>query len=147
MGILDWVKQKGSSLTGEVKKIANKDFMEAVAAGCALVASADGNISTEEKQKMIGFMNINDTLKVFKTSDVIDRFNHYASHFDFDYNVGKIEAMKQVEKMKNKTTEAKLLIAVCCSVGASDGDFDKSEVAIVKEMCQRLGLDSKEFGI
>ncbi|HEY9061757.1 MAG TPA: TerB family tellurite resistance protein [Pseudobacteroides sp.] len=147
MGFLDWAKQKGASLTGEVKKIANKDFMEAVAAACALVASADGNISSEEKQKMIGFININDTLKVFKINDVIDRFNHYASHFDFDYNVGKIEAMKQVEKMKNKPSEARLLIAVCVSVGSSDGNFDKSEVAIVKEMCQRLSLDPKEFGI
>ncbi len=147
MGFLDWAKQKGASLTGEVKKVANKDFMEAVAAGCALVASADGNISSEEKQKMIGFININDTLKIFKLSDVIDRFNHYASHFDFDYNVGKIEAMKQIDKMKNKPTEARLLIAVCCSVGSSDGNFDKSEVAIVKEMCQRLSVDHKEFGI
>ncbi|HOV25380.1 MAG TPA: tellurite resistance TerB family protein [Pseudobacteroides sp.] len=147
MGILDWVKQKGSSLSGEVKKVANKDFMEAVAAGCALVASADGNISSEEKQKMIGFININDTLKVFKISDVIERFNHYASHFDFDYTVGKIEAMKQVEKLKKKPAEARLLIAVCCSVGASDGNFDKDEVAIVKEMCQKLGVDSSEFGI
>ncbi len=47
--MLKWLKDNARSarekLAAEVSKFKNKDFMEAVVAGCALVASADGQIS------------------------------------------------------------------------------------------------------
>jgi tellurite resistance protein TerB len=147
MGVLDWMKQKGNSMANEVKKVSNKDFMEAVAAGCALVATADGSVSSEEKQKMVGFINVNENLKIFKLNDIIERFNSYVSQFEFDHTVGKLQALMAVEKMKKKPHEAKLLIYVCISIGSSDGNFDKDEVSVVKEMCQKLGLDPQEFSL
>ncbi|MGK0465758.1 tellurite resistance TerB family protein [Clostridium sp.] len=145
MGIGDWLKDQKTKAEAGIKQFANKDFMEAVAAGCALIASADGDISSEEKQKMVGYINLNDSLKVFKLNDVLTRFNHYADMFAFDYNVGKAEAMKSITKMKSKTDAGKTLIAVCCSIGAADGDFDKEEVALVKEMCSNLGVNPADF--
>lgn len=147
MSLFDWAKKKGSEITGGMKKFANKDFMETIAAGCALVAAADGSIGTEEKQKMVAFIGVSEDLKVFKANQVIDRFNHYANQFEFDYNVGKLEAMKQIDKMKNSTEESRVLIAVCIAIGNSDSNFDKSEIAIIREMCQRLGIDSREFNL
>ncbi|MGH4120152.1 tellurite resistance TerB family protein [Clostridium sp.] len=145
MGIGDWLKEQKTKAEAGIKQFANKDFMEAIAAGCALIASADGDISSEEKQKMVGYINLNDSLKVFKLNDVLTRFNHYADMFAFDYNVGKAEAMKSITKMKSKTDAGKTLIAVCCSIGAADGNFDKEEVALVKEMCSNLGVNPADF--
>jgi tellurite resistance protein TerB len=145
MGISDWLKEQKDKTQAGIKQFANKDFMEAVAAGCALIASADGNISSEEKQKMVGYININDSLKVFKLNDVLTRFNHYVDMFGFDYNVGKTEAFKAITKMKNKPEAAKALIAVCCSIGAADGNFDKDEIVLVKEMCSVLGINPADF--
>jgi tellurite resistance protein TerB len=147
MGIGDWLKEQKAKTQAGIKQFANKDFMEATAAGCALIASADGDISSEEKQKMVGYINLNDSLKVFKLNDVLERFNHYADMFAFDYNVGKAEAMKAITKMKAKPDAAKTLIAVCCSIGAADGNFDKDEIGLVKEMCAVLGVDSSVFKI
>ena len=147
MGIGDWLKEQKSKAEAGIKQFANKDFMEAVAAGCALIASADGDISSEEKQKMVGYINLNDSLKVFKLNDVLTRFNHYVDMFSFDYNVGKAEAMKAITKMKSKSDAAKTLIAVCCSIGAADGNFDKDEINLVKEMCSTLGVNSADFKI
>lgn len=145
MGIGDWLKDQRSKAEAGIKQFANKDFMEAIAAGCALIASADGDISSEEKQKMVGYINLNDSLKVFKLNDVLTRFNHYADMFAFDYNVGKAEAMKAITKMKSKPDAAKTLIAVCCSIGAADGTFDKDEIALVREMCSNLGVNPADF--
>ncbi len=145
MGLKDWlIEQKNNTVSG-VKKFANKDFMEAVAAGCALIAAADGTIDSSEKQKMVGFININESLKVFKMTDVLDRFNHYAQMFEFDFNVGKAEAIKPISKLKKHPDAARTLIAVCCSIGAADGDFDKNEMQLVKEMCNILGLNPADF--
>ena len=145
MGIGDWLREQKAKTEAGIKQFANKDFMEAVAAGCALIASADGNISSDEKQKMVGYINLNDSLKVFKLNDVLARFNHYVDMFGFDYNVGKAEAMKAITKMKSKPDAAKTLIAVCCSIGAADGNFDKDEITLVKEMCSTLGVNPAEF--
>ena len=145
MGIGDWLKEQKDKTTAGIKQFANKDFMEAVAAGCAMIASADGNISSEEKQKMVGYINLNESLKVFNLNDVLTKFNHHADMFAFDYNVGKAEAMKSIAKMKSKPDAAKTLIAVCCSVGASDGNFDKDEIALVKEMCTVIGVNAADF--
>ena len=147
MGIGDWLKEQKEKAQAGIKQFANKDFMEAVAAGCALIAGADGDISSDEKQKMVGYINLNDSLKVFKLSDVLARFNHYADMFAFDYNVGKAEAMKAITKMKSKPDAAKTLIAVCCSIGAADGNFDKDEIALVKEMCAAIGVNPTDFKI
>jgi len=147
MGIGDWLKEQKEKAQAGIKQFANKDFMEAVAAGCALIAGADGDISSDEKQKMVGYINLNDSLKVFKLSDVLARFNHYADMFEFDYNVGKAEAMKAITKMKSKPDAAKTLIAVCCSIGAADGNFDKDEIALVKEMCTAIGVNPTDFKI
>lgn len=145
MGFKDWIKDQKDKTVTSVKKFANKDFMEAVAAGCALIAAADGSISSEEKQKMVGFININQSLKVFNLNDVLERFNHYAQTFEFDFNVGKAEAIKPISKLKKHADAARTLVAVCCSIGAADGDFDENEMQLVREMCNILGLNPSEF--
>ena len=96
---------------------------------------------------MVGYINLNDSLKVFKLNDILTRFNHYVDMFAFDYNVGKAEAMKAISKMKSKSDAAKTLVSVCCSIGAADGNFDKDEITLVKEMCTVLGVNSADFKI
>ena len=58
--MLEWLKTNATAardkLSTEVSKFKNREFMEAVVSGCALVAAADGNISSDEKQKMVGFI-------------------------------------------------------------------------------------------
>lgn len=147
MGVFDWVKQKGTDMSNELKKYTNKDFMESIAAACAVVALADGTVSSEEKQKMVGFINVNENLKVFKVNDIIERFNSYVQQFEFDFNVGKIAAFKAIEKQKSNIDNARMLIAVCISIASSDGDFDSAEVNIISEICTRLGVNPSEFNL
>ena len=66
MSVLDWVKRQTTNLQTEIGKFKNKDMMEGIVAGCAIVAYADGSASSAEKQKMIGFIKQSDALKVFE---------------------------------------------------------------------------------
>ncbi|WP_256760101.1 tellurite resistance TerB family protein [Cohnella sp. WQ 127256] len=134
-------------LKDQVTKFKNKDFMDAVVAGCAIVAAADGKIDGVEKQKMAGYINHNEELKVFDMSKVIERFNHFTSNFDFDAMIGKAEAMKSVTKFKDKPEVARVIISVCCAIGAADGDFDEKEKNVVREMCRELKLPAGDFGL
>ena len=151
MGFFDdvkrWTQERASELQAGVKKIKNKDFMEAVTAGCAMVAFADGLVSPDEKAKMAGFIQRNDALKVFDMQKVAESFDKYVKGFEFDYAIGKGEALKAIAKVKKNADEARLLVRVCCAIGAADNDFDEHEKKVVVDICKELELDPEEFGL
>ncbi len=145
--VKDWLNQQKTSMSDTMTRFKNKEFMDAVVAGCALVAAADGSISAEEKQKMAGFIQRTDELKVFDMQDVIKQFNKFTDNFEFDHMIGKGEALKAIGKIKKNEEGARLLVRVCCAIGLADGDFDASEKAMVQDICTELGLNASEFGL
>lgn len=148
---LSWLKGKmdevSKSLKNEVTKIKNQTFLEGVVAGCTMVAYADGVVRPEEKQKMMGFMRSNDVLSVFDISKVIALFDKSSSKYEFDRSIGEMEALASVGKLRSKPSEARLLVRVCCAIGASDGNFDQTEKQAVAKICKELGLDPAEFDL
>ena len=147
MSVLDWLKTQKDNVTVEMKRFKSKKFMDAITAGCAMVAYANGIIKPEEKAKMAGFIQRNDALAVYDMTKIIDSFDKHVKNFDFDLFIGKAEALKTIGKIKKQSDEARLLIRVCCAIGAADGDFDSDEKAVVTEICQELGLNPSDFGI
>lgn len=146
-GVKDWLNQQKTSAQDSVTRFKNKDFLDAVVAGCALVAAADGEIEASEKQKMVGFIERSNELKVFDIKDAIKRFNGFTDSFDFDFVIGKGEAMKAIGKLKSNDEAARMLIRVCCAIGMADGDFDDDEKKMVKEICIELHLNPSDFNL
>ncbi|WP_110969488.1 tellurite resistance TerB family protein [Pseudomonas huaxiensis] len=147
--MLEWLKTNAAkareTLTTEVGKIKNRSFMEAAANACALISAADGEIKSEEKAKMAGFINNSPELKVFNLNDVIKVFTDACGKFEFDFQIGQAEALKSIGKIKGKDAEARLLVRVACAIGASDGDFDAKEKAACRLICLELGLNPADF--
>ncbi|CDI01183.1 putative Tellurite resistance protein (tellurium resistance protein) [Candidatus Competibacter denitrificans Run_A_D11] len=148
---LEWLKQRYSevaaNLKTEVSKFKNKSFLEAVVAGCALVAHADGVVKPEEKQKMMGFLRNSEVLSVFDVQEVIAIFDKYSKQFEFDHQIGQASALQVVSKLKGKDAEARLMVRVCCAIGAADGNFDPDEKAVASKICAELGLNPKDFDL
>lgn len=142
-----WLNKTKTGLQDQVSRFKNKDFMDAIVAGCAVVAVADGTIDSTEKQKMAGYIGRTEQLKVFNMSEVIDRFNHFAGNMEFDVMVGKQEALRTIAKFKSKPEIGRVIIGVCCAIGAADGDFDDLEKAAVRDICNVLNLQPGEFGL
>lgn len=131
----------------EVGKFRNREFLEAVVAGCALVAAADGEISADEKRKMAGFIENSPELKVFRTKEVIDEFNGIVVQFDFDTQIGRAEALRKVAKLARKPDAARLLVRVCAAIGSADGHFDENERAVCRLICNELSLNPADFDL
>jgi len=150
MSFTDWLKRNVTeareTLNAEITKFKSKDFLEAVVAGCAMVAFADGVVSPQEKQKMMGYMKTSDQLKVFNQNDIIKMFQKYVEKFEFDPGIGTGEAMQVIGKFRDKP-QAQLVVRVCCAIGAADGDFDEGEKSVVRRMCSELGLNPADFGL
>jgi tellurite resistance protein TerB len=149
--MLDWLKTNATAardkLATEVTKFKNREFMDAVVAGCALVAAADGDISASEKLKMTGFIQNSQELKAFDPEDVLKSFQAICSNIEFDFQIGQAEALKTIAKIKKKEGAARLLIRVCCAIGGADGHFDDAERAMCRIICIELGLNSADFDL
>lgn len=143
----NWLSKTKGNISDGVKRFKSKDLLEAIVAGCAVVSVADGTVDASEKQKMAGYLGRSPELNVFNMSEVIDRFNHYAGNMDFDVMVGKQEALRVIGKFKTKQDVGRVIVGVCCAVGAADGDFDDQEKAAVRDICNVLALNPGEFGL
>ena len=145
MGFFDDVKNTANELKNDVLKFKNKDFLNAAMAGSALIAMADGSISSEEKQKMLKFIEHNDSLSVFPTKDVIAAFQDFVGQMEFDQDIGSAAAYKAIAKMKSNSEAARLLIRMIISIGASDGNFDADEKKIAVKIAKELALNPADF--
>lgn len=69
MAFTDWLKRNVTeardTITAEISKFKSKDLLEAIVASSAMVAYADGQISSDEKQKLMGYLRSSEQLKHF----------------------------------------------------------------------------------
>ena len=142
---LSQLKTKANELKTEALKFKNKDFLNAAMAGSALVAMADGSISSDEKQKMIKFIESNDALSIFTTSDVIKAFQDFVGQLEFDKDIGEAKAYQAIGKMKSNTEASRLLIRMIISIASSDGLFDNDEKKVAVKIAKELGINPSEF--
>jgi len=142
---LSQLKTKANELKTEALKYKNKDFLNAAMAGSALIAMADGSISSTEKQKMIKFIESNDALSIFTTSDVIKAFQDFVGQLEFDKDIGEAKAYQAIGKMKSNTEASRLLVRMIISIASSDGHFDNDEKKIAFKIAKELGINPSEF--
>jgi tellurite resistance protein TerB len=142
---LSQLKSKANELKTEALKFKNKDFLNAAMAGSALIAMADGSISSEEKQKMIKFIESNDALSIFTTSDVIKAFQDFVGQLEFDKDIGEAKAYEALGKMKSNAQAARLLVRMIIAIASSDGNFDASEKRVASKIAKELAIDPAEF--
>ena len=142
---LSQLKTKANELKTEALKFKNKDFLNAAMAGSALVAMADGGISSEEKQKMIKFIENNDALSIFTTSDVIKAFQDFVGQLEFDKEIGEAKAYQAIGKMKSNVEASRLLVRMIIAIASSDGLFDSDEKKVAIKIARELALDPSEF--
>jgi len=142
---LSQLKNKANELKTEALKFKNKDFLNAAMAGSALIAMADGSVSSEEKQKMIKFIESHDALSIFTTSDVIKAFQDFVGQLEFDKDIGEAKAYEALGKMKSNAQAARLLVRMIIGIASSDGDFDDDEKRVAVRIIKELGIDPAEF--
>ena len=142
---LDTLKQKAGELKTEVLKFKNKDFLNACMAGSVLVAMADGEISSQEKQKMIRFIEHYETFSVFSSKETIESFQNFLTAIEFDKDLGEAKAFEAIHKMKNNDEAARLIVRLIIAIAGADGNFDESEKKIVRRIIEELNQKPADF--
>ena len=94
---------------------------------------------------MMKFIESNDALSVFTTSDVIKAFQEFVGQLEFDKDIGEAKAYQAIGKMKSNNEAARLLVRMIIAIAASDGNFDAQEKNIASKITRELGLQPSEF--
>lgn len=142
---LDNLKTKASELKTEALKFKNKDFMTAAVSGSVLIAMADGNISSDEKQKMMRFIENYEPLSVFSSKDLIETFQNIVTQIEFDKDLGETKAYESLRKMKSNDSAARLIMRLVIAIAGADGVFDDDEKRVARKIAMELGLSPADF--
>jgi tellurite resistance protein TerB len=142
---LDSLKTKAGELKTGALKFKNKDFLNAAMAGSALISMADGSISSDEKQKMIKFIESHDALSIFPTNDVIKSFQDFVGQIEFDKDIGEAKAYQALGKMKSNAEASRLLVRMIIAIASADGNFDAAEKMVAIKIAKELAINPSEF--
>jgi tellurite resistance protein TerB len=148
-----WDRIKESASTMQTQLVAKKNdlksgaFRDASMAMCALVAAADGTIDPSERQRVAQLIATNEVLQNFDATDLQRRFDDNLNKLTADFAFGKVSVLQEIAKAKKKPAEARAVIQIGIVIGGADGDFDKTEQAVVREACLMLDLPPHEFDL
>ncbi|MEU3255248.1 TerB family tellurite resistance protein [Streptomyces sp. NPDC006997] len=148
-----WDRIKESASTMQTQLVAKRNdlksgaFRDASMAMCALVAAADGTIDPAERQRVAQLIATNEVLQNFDADDLRRRFEDNLNKLTADFAFGKVSVLQEVAKAKKKPAEARAVIQIGIVIGGADGDFDKTEQAVVREACFTLDLPPHEFDL
>ncbi|HZF43241.1 MAG TPA: TerB family tellurite resistance protein [Sphingomonadaceae bacterium] len=121
--------------------------MKGIVAGCALVAYADGWVTDEERDRMLGLIRAFEPIEAFNIKDVETAFEALTDRFIADQQAGETAALAAVARLKGVDRYPALLVETCCAIADADGGFDEEERNAAVRICKSLGLDAETFGL
>lgn len=141
----EWLQRQTENARNVVNKYMGKDLTEALVAGSALVAIADGVLEPSEREKLIDYFRTSQEMRGMNINEVDSRFNYFVQRIQSDRMLGKAEALRTVGKIASKPEAARLVVRLCCAIGFADGEFAPVEKSVVEEICREVRLDPREF--
>lgn len=125
----------------ELERHRQRPFLEAVAAACALVATADGEVSFSERSRLDMVVESLSELRLFDPHEVVDAFDADVEALSRDAD-GEREAMlKTIVAGTGKDGAADLLLRISVAISLADGRDSADEHQMIEKICAALGLD------
>jgi tellurite resistance protein len=148
MGFFDSLKTLAGNVMADAEKalsrMTDKGTFNRVVQASYLVALADGNVSEDEKITL-GRV-IARKLPSFKASEVAKAIEACAEECALSPVAGKIALMSSIEQAAG-TEGARTIMLGVLAVANADNEFAPSEQAIAREICSKLGLSAREYGL
>ena len=121
--------------------------MDAIVAGCAMVAQADGWVTPTERTRMIDRMRNSPAIAFFGADDVLVLFEALNLRFERDLDDGEATAEVAVARLRGQSAPSRALIETACAVAEADGGFDAEERAVILRLCTLLNVDPASFDL
>lgn len=140
------LKNKLFSAKKSVKKLENRDLMQAIVGGCLLVAAADGEISKNESAQVDLQIRANKNLEHFG-SEITTTVNLFTEQLQAGFRLGRMNIMREIADIKNNPLDAEEVFVNMLTVAEGDGNISPEEMKVLVEIGTQLGLRVKDFGL
>jgi tellurite resistance protein TerB len=125
----------------------NRPFLDGVMAACALVATADGEVSFAERVRVDQILATLDALKVFDPHEGIDIFNEFTDAILANPAEGHETAFQAMADVAQDAENGALMVRICCAISEANGEKSLADQIEITSICSRLGLDPGNCGI
>ncbi|MFJ2981227.1 MULTISPECIES: tellurite resistance TerB family protein [unclassified Pseudomonas] len=129
-----------------VKKLENRDLMQAIVGGCLLVAAADGEISKNEAAQIDIQIRANKNLEHFG-QEITATVNLFTEQLQAGFRLGRMNIMREIADIKNNPLDAEEVFVNMITVAEGDGNISPEELKVLAEVGVQMGLRPKDFGI
>ena len=136
--------KKANAAKAEIKKFENRDLMEAMVGGCALVAVADGECEQEEIKKIDELLRTSKALEGFG-AEITTTLNRFCERLTASYRAGRIEILREIEESKGDQREKEDVLIAMLTVAEADGEIEEAERKELDVVAQRLGMRLDDF--
>ena len=145
MGIFGkFLGKKAGAVKAEVKKLENRDLLEAVVGGCMLIAAADGDIEDSEVKKIDSLLRTNKNLEHFG-SEITDLVNRFSERLQSGYRVARAEILREIEDIKSDQQQKEDVLLNMLTIAEADGEIEPAEQKELETVAQRLGLRISDY--
>ncbi|MFU0756930.1 Co-chaperone protein DjlA [Serratia marcescens] len=143
MGFLGFGKKVAAAKV-ELKKVENRDLMEAIVGGCLLVAAADGTIEKEETAKLDQLLRSNPRLGHYG-NEITALITRFTEQLEAGFRVGRMNILREIEDIKNTPTEAEEVFVNMLTIAEADGEIEPEEQKVLEDVGRRLGLRVDDY--
>lgn len=125
--------------------IPNADEAQAVAAGCALLATVEDADPDAVRERLRALLRTAD-LPPGALDEAARAFDDHARHIQDDPTAGEADAMGLLRQVKGNVNAAKRTIETCRDAAGENGDLSPAQTAMARKLCESLNLSPTQFG-
>jgi tellurite resistance protein TerB len=129
-----------------VNRVAGRsDLLEAMCAGAALAAAADGNIDDKEILDAIQIVVNNETVgKAFPQPQIEQAMNKQIARANGGFS-GKAALWKEIGDVARNPEDAEAVYLIVLDVVHSDGSVAAAEQAVLDKLAKTLGINPAQY--
>lgn len=141
-----FLKKKTTDARVEMKKVENRDLMQAIVGGCILIAGADGDLEVSELEKIEKLIRANPSLEHFG-QEITTTMNRFKEMVEAGFRLAKVKIMREIGDVKNNPNDAEEVYVQMITIAEADGEIEDAEMKVLVEVGKVLGLRPQDYGV
>ena len=139
-------KKQANNAKVEIKKVENRDLMQAIVGAMVLIAYADGECEKSELDKIERLIAANDSLAHFG-SEITQTMGKYVEFMESGPRLGTMKIMREIADIKNNPKDAEEVFVLAITIAEADGEIEPAEMQVLAKLGRELGLRVQDFGL
>jgi tellurite resistance protein len=136
-----------SGFEGFIERSHQKEYVEVLMAGAALVALADRDHRLSELVTRDRVLARLAELQPVSTRDAVEMYDRHANALADDFETGRRQVIELLSDFEGAHDELVTLVRACLAIGHADSDFSSRERSAVELICKTVGVDPQELGV